>query len=211
MLGLAPSSSYRPHGGMAPNHALHLTGALTDSEHRQVSAERWADMRIALERCNSMKGARDMKRLLPLALLIGVVASLGVSPSRAREINQSGVEAQITDIEEQFRVAKLKNDVQSLDRILDESFVGTNQNGNTRTKGEIIELFRSFPIQSLKTDSSTIRLSDNAAVVTGSQTEVNGTGTDRMLFTRVYIRSGDRWWLLASSQFRDPKLPATSR
>lgn len=25
MLGLAPSSSYRPHGGMAPNHALHLT------------------------------------------------------------------------------------------------------------------------------------------------------------------------------------------
>lgn len=42
MLGLAPSSSYRPHGGMAPNHALHLTGALTDSEHRQVSADRRA-------------------------------------------------------------------------------------------------------------------------------------------------------------------------
>lgn len=45
MLGLAPSSSYRPHGGMAPNHALHLTGALTDSEHRQVSADRWCRKR----------------------------------------------------------------------------------------------------------------------------------------------------------------------
>jgi hypothetical protein len=26
MLGLAPSPSYRPLGGMAPNHALHLSG-----------------------------------------------------------------------------------------------------------------------------------------------------------------------------------------
>ena len=47
MLGLAPSSSYRPHGGMASN-ALHLTGALTDSEHRQVSADRWADKPVEM-------------------------------------------------------------------------------------------------------------------------------------------------------------------
>src|SRR5207244_4297127 len=101
--------------------------------------------------------------------------------------------------------------VRSLDRILDNSFIETNQNGNSRTKAETVELFRSFPIRSLMTDSSMIRVSDNAAVVNGSQTEVNDTGTDRMLFTRVYIRSGDRWRLLASSQFRNPKLSATSR
>jgi Domain of unknown function (DUF4440) len=153
-----------------------------------------------------------MKRLLALTLLIGVVVGwLVVGSSGAQESNRGGVEAQIRDIEEQFRVAKLKNDVQSLDRILDTSFVETNQNGNSRTKNEAIELFRSFSIQSLKTDNSTIRLSDNAAVVTGSQIEVNDTGTDRMLFTRVYIRVGDRWRLLASSQFRNPKLSATSR
>jgi hypothetical protein len=40
MLGLAPLLSYRPLGGMAPNHAPHLTDALTDREHRQVSADR---------------------------------------------------------------------------------------------------------------------------------------------------------------------------
>jgi len=153
-----------------------------------------------------------MNRLLALALLIGVVVAwLVVRSSGVQEINRDGVEAQIRDIEEQFRVAKLTNDVESLDRILDKSFVETNQNGNSRTKNEAIELFRSFSIQSLKTDSSTIRVSDNAAVVTGSQTEVNDTGTDRMLFTRVYIRSGDWWRLLASSQFRNPKLSATSR
>jgi hypothetical protein len=47
-----------------------------------------------------------------------------------------------------------------------------------------------------------IRVSDNAAVVNGSQTEVNDSGTDRMLFTRVYIGGQQR--LLASSQFRNP-------
>jgi hypothetical protein len=155
-----------------------------------------------------------VKQLLAPALLIGVVAWLGVSPSRARDsgVNQTGVDAQISDIEEQFRVAKLRNDVQSLDRILDESFVETNQNGNSRTKAETIELFRSFRIQSLNTNSSTVRMAGIAALVTGSQAEVNGTGTDRMLFTRVYIRRGDRWRLLASSQFRNPKLSVvTSR
>lgn len=157
-----------------------------------------------------------MKRLLAATMSISVVVAwLGVSPLRAQDamVNTArGVPPQISDIEEQFRVAKLRNDVQSLDRILDESFVGTNQNGVSRTKNDMIELFRSFPIQSLTTDSSTVRVTGNAAVVTGSQTEVNGTGTDRMLFTRVYIRSGDRWRLLASSQFRNPKAPeVTSR
>ena len=75
-----------------------------------------------------------MRRLLALALLIGTVAWLGVGPSAPQDINRGGVEAQIRDIEEQFRVAKLKNDVRTLDRILDNSFVETNQNGNSRTR-----------------------------------------------------------------------------
>jgi len=76
-----------------------------------------------------------MRLLLALTLFIGVVVAwLGVGSAGAQENNRGGVEAQIRDIEEQFRVAKLKNDVQSLDRILDTSFVETNQNGNSRTK-----------------------------------------------------------------------------
>lgn len=156
-----------------------------------------------------------MKRLFATTMSIGVVVAwLGITPVRAQDARVNtprGVAAQISEVEEQFRVAKLRNDVQSLDRILDESFVETNQNGNSRTKSETIELFRSFPIQSLTTDSSTVRVTGNAALVTGSQTEVNGTGTDRMLFTRVYIKSGDRWGLFASSQFRNPKLVGASR
>ena len=78
-----------------------------------------------------------MNRLVALALLIGVVVAwLVVRSSGVQEINRDGVEAQIRDIEEQFRVAKLTNDVESLDRILDKSFVETNHNGNSRTKND---------------------------------------------------------------------------
>jgi hypothetical protein len=39
------------------------------------------------------------------------------------------------------------------------------------------------------------------AMVTGTQTE---DGTERMLFTRIYVKRSTGWQLLASMQFRDP-------
>jgi hypothetical protein len=137
-----------------------------------------------------------------------VVASLQVHQTTAQvaPAGQRGVEPSvIVAVEEQFRLAKLQNDVDALARILDEPFLETNQNGNVRNKSEMLALFASFPIASLTTDSSTVRVTENVAVVTGSQTEVNETGTDRMLFTRVYINSQGRWRLLSSAQFRQPR------
>ena len=119
---------------------------------------------------------------------------------------QRGVETSaVVALEEEFRLAKLGNDVSTLARILDDLFQETNQNGNVRNKTEMLALFEAFPIASLTTDSSGVRLTDNVAVATGSQTEVNGTGTDRMLFTRVYVNSQGRWRLLSSAQFREPR------
>ena len=137
-----------------------------------------------------------------------VVASGEVRQARAQvdPSGQRGVETSaIVALEEEFRLAKLRNDVSTLARILDDFFQETNQNGNVRNKTEMLALFEAFPIASLTTDSSGVRLTDNVAVATGSQTEVNGTGTDRMLFTRVYVNSQGRWRLLSSTQFRDPR------
>ncbi len=40
--------------------------------------------------------------------------------------------------------------------------------------------------------------------MTGQQTEVNSTGIDRMLFTRVYVPDGGgSWLLLSNTQFRN--------
>jgi hypothetical protein len=110
-------------------------------------------------------------------------------------------------VDEQFRLAKLANDVRAMADLLSDDFFETNQNGNSRDKAQALELWTSFKITSLLTERATIRLADDLATVTGEQTEVNGTGTDRMLFTRVYVRSGgNEWKLLSSTQFRNPKL-----
>jgi hypothetical protein len=108
-------------------------------------------------------------------------------------------------VDEAFRIAKLKNDTAALDRLLAENFYETNQNGNSRNKAKTIELWAAFPIQSLTTDTSEVRLTGDTAVVTGSQTEVNGAGTDRMLFMRVYRNGASGWQLLAAMQFRNPR------
>lgn len=111
----------------------------------------------------------------------------------------------VAALDEEFRVAKLANDTQTLARILSDDYFGTNQNGNSRNKGEFLKLFQQFPIKSLRTTSARIRSAGNVVILTGTQVEVNMTGTDRMLFTRVYRNeASNEWKLLSSTQFRVP-------
>jgi hypothetical protein len=113
--------------------------------------------------------------------------------------------ADVMAVDEAFRLAKLRQDTGSLNRILAETFNGTNQNGNSRNKAEALELWKSFSIASLTTDTSEVRLSGDTAVVIGTQTE---NRTEHMLFTRVYVKRSNNWQLLSSVQFRNPKIPA---
>jgi Domain of unknown function (DUF4440) len=112
---------------------------------------------------------------------------------------------EVMKIDEQFRLAKLNRDTGALGLILAENFHETNQNGNSRNKAQTIELWASFPIDSLTTDSSDVKITGDTAVVTGAQTEHNASGIDRMLYMRVYTRAGSSWQLLAAMQFRNPR------
>jgi hypothetical protein len=103
--------------------------------------------------------------------------------------------------DEVYRLAKLNRDIKALDRILADGFNETNQNGHSRNKAESLELWKSFSISSLKTDTHEVRVAGDTAMVIGTQTE---DGTERMLFTRVYVKGPAGWQLLASMQFRNP-------
>ena len=100
-----------------------------------------------------------------------------------------GEQEAVMRVDDEYRLAKLHNDTAALSRVLDDNFYETNQNGNSRSKAQTIALFTSFPIQSLKTDSAQVRISGATAVVTGSQTEENTTGSDRMLFMSAAVAS----------------------
>jgi hypothetical protein len=112
---------------------------------------------------------------------------------------------EVMKVDEQFRLAKLNRDTGALGLILAENFLETNQNGNSRNKAQTIELWTSFPIDSLTTDSADVKITGDTSVVTGSQTEHNASGVDSMLYMRVYVRAGSSWQLLAAMQFRDPR------
>jgi hypothetical protein len=116
-------------------------------------------------------------------------------------------QSEVLRVDEQLRHARLANDVQSMERLLSDEFFETNQNGKSTDKSQALELWSTFKISSLATERATIRLAGNIATMTGEQTEVNATGTERMLFARVYVRSeANGWQLLSSTQFRNPKL-----
>jgi hypothetical protein len=126
------------------------------------------------------------------------------NPRTAQAAPAAAAAADVMAVEEAFRLAKLRQDTASLGRILADAFIGTNQNGNTRNKAQMLELWKSFSVSSLITDTSEVRLSGDTAMALGTQTE---NGTEHMLFTRIYVKRLNKWELLSSMQFRNPKMP----
>jgi limonene-1,2-epoxide hydrolase len=142
-----------------------------------------------------------MKHTLPrsaaaFALVFFTVGSVVAQPPAARSAG-----GDVMKIDEAYRLAKLNRDLKALDRILADAFNETNQNGTSRDKAETIELWKTFSISSLTTDTHQVRVAGDTATVTGTQTEDR---TERMLFTRVYVKGSSGWQLLASMQFRNP-------
>jgi hypothetical protein len=118
--------------------------------------------------------------------------------------------SRILALDEEWRRAKLANDLDAMQRLLSEGFFETNQNGNSRDKFEALRLWSTFKIASLTPLRASIRVNGNMATVSGEETEVNVTGTDRLMFTRIYARTpGTDWQLVSSTQFRNPKPPAS--
>ena len=122
-------------------------------------------------------------------------------PGRSVPIRPRG-EAEVAEVEEAYRLAKLHRDTDTLGRILADAFNETNQNGNSRNKQQTLELWRSFSIDSLTTNRAEIRVTGDTAMVLGTQTE---NRYEQMLFTRVYVKSASGWQLLSSMQYRDPR------
>ena len=145
------------------------------------------------------------KTVLAFALVFGVGAvANGQTTVPVRPL--SPAERAVMEVEEQYRLAQLNNDTQGLQRILADEFYETNQNGNSRNKAQTIELWTGFHISARVIEQSEVRLTGDTAVVTGSETEQNATGMDRMLFMRTYVRTDNGWQLLGAVHFRNPKL-----
>lgn len=119
--------------------------------------------------------------------------------------NSSNVEQVIRRLEDESRVATLKNDAAVIDRLLADNWMNTNANGTVTTKAQLMALLKSgtFKIMSIENDDVLVRVYGDAAIVTGRSTSrregEEGTAVTRQVrFTRVWAKLAGRWQVVAA-------------
>ena len=131
------------------------------------------------------------------SLIVGSLLLLAAGQS------QSVVE-EISKLDRERIHAQVHADAAELDRIYADDFIGIGPSGTVRTKKEVLADFQSgsLKFQSITTADVRIRVYGNAAVETGLSTmkgqDAEKTVPEENRFTRVWIKQGSRWRLVAN-------------
>ena len=173
---------------------------------RELVFRKDPDQNIRSERGNGKM------RVVSILLVLGCMTCLAIVGASLKAVSaQSGSaftkeQLEVLSVEEQYRQARLRNDLKALDRVLTDDYSGTNQNGHIRNKAETRELFKSFKLKSLSIEKPQVVVHSDTAVVSGFQTELlpDSSGPARLRFVRVYVKQVGRWQLLASQQMNAP-------
>src|ERR1700761_4543043 len=140
------------------------------------------------------------------ALLLGLAFGLAVTPLHAGPHRGARtMRDQIEALETQWKKAALANDIEAMDRLLADDYLGITANGQVVTKPQQLDRMRAhtFAIDSLQVSDVKIKLiSQHAAIVT-SLAQVEGTNDGRPLhgsfrYTRVYQRIPNDGWKITS-------------
>jgi ketosteroid isomerase-like protein len=140
------------------------------------------------------------------ALLLGLAVALVSLPSYAGPHRGSRtMREQIETLETQWKKAVLANDLDAMDHLLSEDYLGISANGQVVTKPQQIDRMRThtFAINSIDVSDVKIKLiSQHAAIVT-SLAQVDGTNDGRPLhgsfrYTRVYQRIPNDGWKITN-------------
>jgi ketosteroid isomerase-like protein len=140
------------------------------------------------------------------ALLLGLAVALVSLPIYAGPHRGSRtMREQIETLETQWKKAVLANDLDAMDHLLSEDYLGISANGQVVTKPQQIDRMRThtFAINSIDVSDVKIKLiSQHAAIVT-SLAQVDGTNDGRPLhgsfrYTRVYQRIPNDGWKITN-------------
>lgn len=141
-------------------------------------------------------------RALLLGLAVALVSMpLYAGPHRGARTMREQIEA----LETQWKKAVLSDDVEAMDHLLSEDYLGITASGQVVTKPQQMDRMRThnFAISSLDVSDVKIKLiSQHAAIVT-SLAQVEGTSDGRPLhgsfrYTRVYQRIPNDGWKITS-------------
>jgi hypothetical protein len=148
---------------------------------------------------------RDMKRVVVARVMIlmatgatGVIVASCQSPPN---------ETVLRNLEDEYTLAKLRNDTDAIGRIMADEYYDMNQNGNGRNKAQSLELWKTFKLTSLKSTVHRIKISGDTAMVFGRLvTGCTGESCspEIALFMHLYVLRDGQWRMLGGMQFRDP-------
>ena len=139
-------------------------------------------------------------------LLVGLTALLTTLPLYAGPHRGARtMRDQIEALETQWKKAALANDIEAMDHLLSDDYLGITANGQVVTKPQQLDRMRTrnFSVSTLQVSDVKIKLiSQHAAIVT-SLAQVEGTNDGRPLhgsfrYTRVYQRIPNDGWKITS-------------
>ena len=135
-------------------------------------------------------------------LLAALVAAL---PLAAQVHHKHEAKDQILALEQQWRQAQLTDDVQAMDKLLSDDYLGTNVSGAVLTKAQQLDRMRARKATITKLDLSDIKvkLVGEIAIVTSLGTIASSGGATGTLngsfrYTRIYLHLPTGAWKITN-------------
>ena len=110
---------------------------------------------------------------------------------------RAGWDAQIRDLDAQFRQAMIRGDAAQLDRIVaNDATIIHGGNGSIQSKSGLIDRFRSYRIETYERKPLLSKIDGNLAVLVSLTRKIAGGRQTDTSTTEVFIRRAGRWQLL---------------
>jgi len=150
------------------------------------------------------------------AMLAG--SSLLAQPKHPHPKHKEDLKRQVEKLEETWRLAQLNGDVDAMDRLLSDDFIGITMSGQVVTKMQQLDRMRTrkLSVSKIKLDDVKVKLIGQTAVVT-SRAEVEASNEGEPIrgiyrYTRVYSRPpGGTWKITNFEATRVGEPPAARR
>lgn len=149
-------------------------------------------------------------------VLAALLAAFGSTPSLAQRPHprhKEDLKRQVEKLEETWRLAQLNGDVETMDRLLSDDYIGITMNGQIVTKTQQLDRMRARTLSLTKIELDDVKVKligqtegansrVTGAVVT-SRADVEGTNEGESIrglyrYTRVYTRTANGSWKITN-------------
>ncbi len=153
-----------------------------------------------------------MKRIFIIFTILAL-SSFAFAQTKSRRPNRSGqtrqtisAEQALKDLEREWAEAFKNRDAKTLNRILADNFIFTDEEGKAQNKAQYIAGMMQMQIESYTLDEPEVRVFGNAGVVTGrwagTMTAGGQDASGAFRFTDTFVRKPTGWQVIASQNTR---------